>query len=155
MLIPPTTKGYKGFFVPKNPQKYKGDIEKIIWRSTWEKHVMDTLDSNPNVLEWSSEQIVIKYLNPVDNQVHRYLPDMWCRLRRADGSIKCVLIEVKPYKQTKPPKQPKRRTKKFLIEAATYAVNQAKWTSATKYCEQRGWQFIILTEQEIFRGVNL
>lgn len=112
---------------------------------------MDTLDSNPNVLEWSSEQIAIKYLSPVDNQVHRYFPDMWCRLRRADGSIKCVLIEVKPYKQTKPPKQPKRRTKKFLIEAATYAVNQAKWAAAEDYCLKRGWEFVIMTENAIFK----
>ena len=151
MAIPAMTKGYKGFFIPKNPQKYKGDIQNIIWRSTWEKHVMDTLDSNPNVLEWSSEQIVIPYVSPLDGKPHRYFPDMWAKLRRDTGAIVQVIIEVKPAMQTRPPKPPKRRSKRFLLESAHYAINQAKWAAAEDYCRKRGWEFVKKTEKTIFK----
>ena len=56
------------------------------------------------------------------------------------------ILEVKPYHQTKPPKQ-KRRTKKFLQEAATYAVNQEKWRAADIFCQERGWEFKLVTEK--------
>lgn len=150
MSIPALTKGHKGEYFPIHPEKYKGKTP-IIWRSTWERHVMKTLDMNPNVLEWSSETIVIPYLSPVDNQMHRYFPDMWARVRRENGTTQEVLIEVKPFKQTMPPPSNKRRTKKLLIEQATYLVNQAKWESARAYCRKRGWEFIIMTEKRIFK----
>ena len=31
----------------------------------------------------------------------------------------------------------------------TYAVNEAKWKSASKMCKEEGWEFIILTEDNI------
>jgi hypothetical protein len=58
------------------------------------------------------------------------------------------VVEVKPEHQTKVPTQ-KRRTKKYLQEAATYVVNQSKWKAADKFCQENGWQFQILTEKEL------
>ena len=49
---------------------------------------------------------------------------------------------------TKPPKQ-KRKTKKFLQEAATYAVNQEKWRAADIFCQERGWEFKLVTEKHL------
>ena len=59
------------------------------------------------------------------------------------------VVEVKPESQTKKPVQGKRRTKKFLKEAATYAVNQMKWKAADEFCQEHGWQFKILTEKDL------
>ena len=65
----------KGRFRPKNPQKYKGDANNIIYRSTWEIKVMNYLDDNPNVIWWGSEELPIPYYSPVDKKMHRYFPD--------------------------------------------------------------------------------
>lgn len=36
-----------------------------------------------------------------------------------------------------------------MEEQCTYAVNQAKWKAARQYAKQRGWKFIVLTEDEL------
>lgn len=141
---------YKGRFTPKNPQKYKGDATNIIWRSLWEKRVMSYLDENPSVIEWSSEEIIIPYISPVDNRRHRYFPDFLIKVKQTDGSTKTMLLEVKPKHQTKEPKVQKRKTKQYITEVTTWATNQAKWKYAEEYCLDRGWIFKILTEDEIF-----
>ena len=138
----------KGRFRPKNPQKYKGDPNNIIYRSTWEIKVMNYLDENPNVLWWGSEELPIPYLNPVDKKKHRYFPDFIAKMRKADGTVMTYVIEVKPEKQTQPPTQ-KRKTKTFLQEAITYEINKAKWYAAEEFCKDHGWQFLILTERHL------
>ena len=138
----------KGRFKPKNPQKYKGDPNNIIYRSTWEVKVMNYLDENPNVLWWGSEELPIPYLNPVDKKKHRYFPDFIAKMRKADGTVMTYVIEVKPEKQTLPPTQ-KRKTKTFLQEAITYEINKAKWYAAEEFCKDHGWQFLILTERHL------
>ena len=138
----------KGKFRPRNPQKYKGNPNNIIYRSTWEIKVMNYLDENPNVIWWASEELPIPYYSPVDKRKHRYFPDFIAQMRRSDGSIMTYVIEVKPERQTKPPTQ-KRKTKTFLQEAITYEVNKAKWIAATEFCKDHGWEFQILTEKHL------
>lgn len=142
-------KTLKGKYKPKNPNKYAGDPSNIVYRSSWEHKVCVYLDHNPNVLEWASEEIVIPYISPKDNRYHKYYPDFLIKVRQADGKHQTILIEVKPYAQTQPPKQRSRKTKKFLNEVLTYGVNQAKWEAAYKYCIDRSWKFQILTEKEL------
>jgi hypothetical protein len=141
---------YKGRFTPKNPQKYKGDPTKIIWRSSWELISMKKFDENPDVIEWSSEETIVPYISPIDGKVHRYFPDFVIKTRQRDGSIKTHMIEVKPKKETVEPKPQKRRTKKYIAEVMTWAKNQAKWKYAEEYCADRGWEFMKLTEDHIF-----
>ena len=86
----------KGRFRPKNPQKYKGDVNNIIYRSTWEIKVMNYLDDNPNVIWWGSEEFAIPYFSPVDRKKHRYFPDFIAKMRKSDGSVMTYVIEVKP-----------------------------------------------------------
>ena len=138
----------KGKYRPKNPQKYKGDPNNIIYRSTWEIKVMNYLDENPNVIWWGSEELPIPYISPVDKKRHRYFPDFIAKMRKADGTVMTYIIEVKPEKQTQPPTQ-KRKTKTFLQEAITYEVNKAKWYAAEEFCKDHGWQFQILTERHL------
>lgn len=140
---------YKGRFRPSNYQKYKGDPTNIIYRSLWELKFMNWCDKNENILEWGSEEFWIPYVSPVDNRVHRYFPDFYVKVKEQNGAIKRYVIEVKPLKQTVEPQPPKRRTKKYLYEAMEYAKNQAKWKAAREFCEDRRYEFKIITEKEL------
>ena len=140
---------YKGKYIPKNPQKYKGNPSQIIYRSLWERKFMVYCDNNPNVLEWQSEEFCIPYRSPIDNKVHRYFPDFFIKYKDVSGKIRSSLIEVKPLRQCSPPSKPKRQTKKYLNEAYEYAKNQAKWKAAQDYCADRMWEFKVMTEKEL------
>ena len=139
---------YKGWFTPKHRNKYKGDSENVVYRSSWELRVMKWLDENPSVIWWASEELIIKYRSPLDQRIHRYFPDFIVRLKQKNGTESTVVIEIKPQKQTVKPVQ-KRKTKRYLEEAATYAVNQEKWRAADLFCKEHGWQFKVLTEKDI------
>ena len=140
---------YSGGFIPKNPQKYVGDPKNIIYRSSWECKVMSWLDKNNDILSWASEELIIPYLSPVDNRVHRYFPDFLVKVRTKDGTTKTMILEVKPKKQTMAPQPKKRVTKQFIEEVKTYGINQAKWKAATEFCLDRGWDFKLLTEDHL------
>jgi hypothetical protein len=139
---------YKGRFTPKNPKKYAGDSSNIVYRSLWELKVMKYLDENSNVIYWASEELVIPYVSPVDNKVHRYFPDFIVKVLNKEGKETTMVLEVKPEKQTRPPSQ-KRKTKQFLQEAITYAINEAKWKAAELFCLEHGWKFKIITEKDL------
>jgi len=140
---------YKGRFIPTKPRKYKGDSTNIIYRSMWERKFMVYCDNNSAVLEWGSEEIIIPYISPLDGKRHRYFPDFYVKIKQSDGSIKKFIIEVKPKKQCKPPEIPKKKTKYFIAEVRTWGVNQAKWQAAIEYCNDRGMEFKILTEDHL------
>jgi len=140
---------YKTRFLPENASKYIGDPTKIICRSLWERKVCKWLDGNKNVLRWGSEEIAIPYKSPKDNKIHRYFPDFIAEVRNQNNEVETLVIEVKPMKQTEPPKG-KKKTKSFLQESLTFQINKAKWESAKRICQQKGWRFVILTENQIF-----
>lgn len=139
---------YSGKFSPRNIKKYKGDYKNIFYRSSWECKYMAYLDSDPRIIEWSSEEIVIPYKSPVDNRYHRYFVDFYVKMQTVHGP-KVYLIEIKPKKQTKPPQPKKRVTKQYIVEVTTWGVNQAKWVAANEYCLDRGWEFKVLTEDDL------
>lgn len=140
----------QGFFKPRNPNKYIGDPTNIVYRSGWEKRVMEWADTNSSIVKWGSEEVVIPYVSPVDNRVHRYFMDFYVEVKGSDGSIRTMLLEVKPKAQTQAPKTPKRKTKRYITEVVTYGVNQAKWKAAEDYCKTKGWEFKLVTESDIF-----
>ena len=140
---------YKGKYTPKNPKKYKGDYHNIIYRSLWERKFMVYCDNSDNILEWGSEEIIIPYLSPWDGKIHRYFPDFYIKVKQASGNIKKFIIEVKPKKQTRPPKPVTRKTRKWLNEIKTYSINDAKWKHAKEWCEINDMEFKILTEEEL------
>jgi hypothetical protein len=139
----------KSKYKPEYPKKYKGDANNIICRSSWERRFCRWCDLNENIISWGSEEFWIPYVSPVDNRVHRYFPDFIIKVKEQTGEIKTYVIEVKPKKQTVPPKQKSRVTKSFLHEAKTYAVNQAKWKAADEWCKDRLVQFKVITEDEL------
>jgi hypothetical protein len=60
-----------------------------------------------------------------------------------------MVVEVKPDRETKEPKQRQKITKQYIDEVVTYGVNQAKWKYAEEYCLDRGWEFKVLTEKHL------
>ena len=140
---------YKGFFKPKNPQKYRGDPTNIIYRSGWELKLMLYLDEHKDVINWGSEELIIPYRSPIDGKVHRYFPDFIVTKINKQGLKETAIIEVKPKKQTVPPQKQSKVTKRYLTEVKNWGVNEAKWKAATEFCKDRGWSFHIFTEKEL------
>ena len=140
----------KSRYKPEYPRKYKGDPNNIICRSSWERKFCKWCDLNENILEWGSEEFCIPYRSPVDRRIHRYFPDFIIKVREQTGGIKRYVIEVKPKKQTRPPVQTsKKRTKTYINEVKTYAVNEAKWKAADEWCKDRLLEFKIITEDQL------
>jgi hypothetical protein len=136
----------QGIFTPKNADKFIGT--KAVYRSGLELKFMRFCDNNPNVLKWSSENVVIPYISPIDGRVHRYFVDNFVVIKEGT-QIKKYLVEIKPYKQTMAPTTKYRKREHLLYEQQMYSVNQAKWASAREFCAKKGLEFLILTEKDL------
>ena len=140
---------HKGRYRIINAAKYRGNINDISYRSSWEFKFMRWCDSNPSVLEWGSETMIIPYKSPVDNKIHRYFVDFYIKVKDRQSVISKYLVEIKPEKFTKPPESPGRQTKRFIQEVFQYGTNQAKWKAANEYCLDHGMKFLVLTEKDL------
>lgn len=138
-------KSHSGPFKPLNYKKYKGNPTKIFYRSFWELTLMTRFDADVNILEWSSEEIIIRYKDPLTGTIRRYFPDFWVKKRNKNGKIEQLIIEVKPLHQVVSPAKINKRDKTYLKEVATYVNNRAKWEAAKKYCESRNYKFCVIT----------
>jgi hypothetical protein len=136
---------HKRIYKPIFPEKYTGDPTNIIMRSSWETRFASWCDKNPSVLKWSSEETVIPYRCPTDDRIHRYFVDF--KIQVSTG--KTYLVEVKPSSQCQPPVYPGKRTQRYITESLTFVKNQAKWKAANEYAKDRGWEFKIITENEL------
>lgn len=94
------------------------------YRSDMECEIYECLEAIPSVLRYDVEPFKggIPYL--FDGKEHKYFPDL--SIQFSDGHVE--IWEIKPASQTDLP------------------VNEAKWKSATVFCEARGWEFIVITE---------
>ena len=143
-------KRYKGKVKIKNSEKYIGDSTNVIYRSLMELNFMKWCDKSEKVLKWSSEEVIVPYISPMDKKRHRYFPDFLIQTEKG-----WTLIEVKPQVQTKPPKKllvenltPKKK-RRYAYAVKTWLVNEAKWKAAEKACEAKGWRFQIMTEKQL------
>jgi len=146
----------QGFYKIIYPFKYIQPADKTMnkeilpkYRSSWELKFFKFCDSNPLIYKWSSEPFAIPYFNPVDGKMHRYFVDGYIEFKSGDKFI----VEVKPFSQTKPPVQPKRKTEKamqkFNFDVSTFLINSAKWDAAKIFAAKNNLKFIILTEKEL------
>jgi len=94
---------------------------------------------------WNSEEVVVPYKSTVDKKLHRYFVDLLIQMN--DKST--YLVEIKPKKETKPPKKPKRQTKRYINEQLTFIKNQDKWEAAAEFAEHKGWKFQVWTEETL------
>ena len=144
-------KGFRqGVYTPINKHKYRA-MGKPHYRSSWELKFFEWCDNNQNVLEWTSESVIIPYISPFDNKAHRYYVDNKVVIKEGDRIVK-YLIEIKPEKQTKKPvtKRSNKKKSTIMYENFTYVINQCKWEAARKWCDKHGYKFLIITEKELF-----
>lgn len=134
---------YKSVYEPVNQEKYVGE-QNPICRSSWERAFCKWCDFNGKVKRWSSETVVVPYISMVDKKWHKYYVDFVVEF--TDNKV--VMFEIKPFKETQPPKK-RKRTKQFLYEMKTYATNTSKWKAASEFAKRKGVSFQILTEHEL------
>lgn len=133
----------QGAYVPKNPKKYVGKGTPR-YRSGWEWAFFQFCDNNDAVLEWASEAIAIKYINPLTGKMTNYIPDVFVRYRTRNNKVCTELIEIKPKKQSAITEGMKDR------DRAIVAVNHAKWAAAQAWCKRANIVFRVITEDQMF-----
>ena len=136
---------YKSKYKPQNSDKYRGDADKIVARSSWERTAFKWMDTNPNIKWWASEELIIPYICQTDKKKHRYFPDLV--FETVDGSK--YIVEIKPDRETRPPVPPKtgRNTRRLITEAKTYQKNMSKWNAAHNFAIDNGFKFEVWTEK--------
>jgi len=146
------SKYHYSHYTPINDYKYNG-ARPIICRSSYEYKFCVYCDTTKEIISWSSESLKIKY--EIKNRFgkvkyHTYFPDYFITVKK-NGIVKKYLIEVKPYSETLPPKQPKNPTNKALknyrYKVNTYIKNWHKFKAAEKVSKAKGWEFKVITEK--------
>jgi hypothetical protein len=133
---------YRTKYIPKNKEKYIGDAANITCRSLWERNICKFCDETPNIVKWSSEEIVIPYESPLDKKMHNYYPDFLIQVKTGD-LVKTMMVEVKPKKQTYLKENASKK------EQIIWSINNAKWEAAKKYAQSIGYEFLIITEKHL------
>ncbi len=138
----------QGVFNPVHKRKYNGSWP-ITYRSRPELLVMKWMDSQRNVLRWSSESVVIPYRLSQDDRLRKYFVDFSCDWLNADGTVTKLLIEYKPKHKTVPPKKGRKSDKTYLNECLEYNMNQTKWKYANVWAQKHGYKFLVISEDSI------
>lgn len=137
-------------YTPKFINKYIGRYP-IKFRSSWELRFAQWLDYNESVIKWSSERHAISYYDPVQMKYRRYFPDFYAKIK-SDNRYTEYIIEIKPKKETRPPRKTNKQSKKTkLWQEATYITNSAKFQAAQEYCRKFGYCWKIVSEDILFK----
>lgn len=123
----------------------------IIYRSSYEKEFIYWLEHSRLVVHWGSECVGIPYENLADGTHHTYYPDYIIEMinsKDPDGKNIIVLVEVKPYKQTR---RPDMNLPMNSYPWKEYIRNRSKWKAAQEFCDRNNIQFRIITEKTIQR----
>ena len=140
----------QGVYTPTG-RKYKGS-SRPVYRSSWELKFFRWCDANDNILEWTSESVVIPYTSPLSSRTCRYIVDNTVKILEYGNLVK-YLIEIKPKKQTTAPKaHGNKKQSTILYENMNYIRNTAKWKAAEAWCKRRGYKFQIITEDHLFHS---
>lgn len=99
--------------------------KKLKYLSSWEETVFRCLDVWDDVLAFEAEPFKIPYL--FEGVAHNYTPDIFIHF--IDGHKE--VWEIKPKNQKR------------------LEINQSKWHSAQAACNNRGWEFKVITESDI------
>lgn len=158
-----TQKYHQGLYIPQNRDKLiKANNEGgVYYRSGLEKKMMIYLDLNDKISRWCSEYIKIPYEKTEWSSVrkdfettqHTYYPDFYYELYKSDGSLSKVVAEVKPRSETIEPVIKENMTSKQIrnleYSLKTYNKNLQKWKYMIEYCQRKGFDFIIITEEHL------
>jgi len=167
---PNNTNYHQGNFIPK----YRDKLLKlnnqggIYYRSSYELRFMKFLDMNKSVTKWGAECISIPYQlthyeknGDINLKSHTYYPDFYYEIAGNDGMTKKVIAEVKPnseYLDTIllenkgfkiPPNSTLKQLKNLEYRMKMSQKNSEKWKTMIKFCDKKGWEFIIITEDHL------
>lgn len=145
-------------YYPKNLDKYRSKIGRdyAIARSGLEKKAFRLMDTSPAVKWWSSEELVIRYSNPVKRgKTSRYYVDIVAKIEQKDGTEKILIIEIKPSERVKAPKLKGKSEKSAITEGKRYLKNVAKWKAAQKHAKKMSKKLGIDVEFQIMTEKNL
>lgn len=161
----------QGYYIVQNKNKYVGDINLVVYRSSWEMAFCRWCDYTPSVLRWSSEPIKIPYAdrvskldeckkfglnpnNPKNWVIKNYHIDFWLEIDKGDNIIEKWFVEIKPKYKLKKPIPPPKNSKlklinKFNIEAKEYLINEAKFAALKEWATRHNTKFFVFTEDTL------
>lgn len=138
---------HQGIYKPKNQEKFIGT--ECVFRSGLELKFFRFCDSNPKVLMWGSENIIIPYYSKLENKWRKYHVDNYVKIMEGN-TIKKYLVEIKPFKQTIEPTVTKKKKKaNLLYEQIQWGINSDKWDAAKEFCKKHDMSFLIITEKDL------
>jgi len=168
-----TAKTHQGYYRVSNREKYIGDPNLVIYRSSWEFAFMKWADSTPSILRWSSEPTKVQYYdrvskleecrklgldpnNPKNWIIKNYNIDFWVEVKKPDELIERWFIEVKPKHKLQKPQPPKdgaplKEQRRYVILAKEYIINEAKFASLNEWAKRNGAKFYIFTEDVMMK----
>jgi len=169
----PNAKTRQGYAKIQNKDKYIGDPELIIYRSSWEFAFIKYCDMSPSVKRWSSEPVSIPYYdrvskleecaklgldpnNPSNWEVKNYNTDFWYEVDNGRDRLEKIFVEIKPsHKLKKPIPPPEHATLKeqriFVKAAKEYLINEAKFAAIREWAERHDSKFYVFTEDVLSR----
>lgn len=161
----------QGYYKITNREKYVGNPELIVYRSSWEFSFCKWCDFSPSILRWGSEPLRIPYYdrvskleeckklnldpnNPKNWITKFYNVDFWIEVKKADETIEKWFIEIKPAHKLRKPSLPKndaplKDIKKFNNAVKEYLINEAKFAAMNEWAIRHGSKFYIFTEDQM------
>jgi hypothetical protein len=136
----------RGIYKVKNPEKYVGGRDPT-YRSSWEYTFMLFCDNNPSIQQWASEPLQIPYRDPLTGKQTVYVPDFLIVYTDAKRKKHVEMIEIKPANQML-----KEKVGKNPYNQAQFIKNQVKWAAAGAWCKNKGIQFRVINEHDIFHN---
>lgn len=167
----PDAKTKQGYYNVQNKEKYVGNPNLVIFRSSWEWKFCKWCDFSPSVIKWSSEPIKIPYYDRISNLseckrqgldpnnpknwiIKNYNTDFWCEIIDEYGNSKKMFIEIKPSNKLKKPIPPPNNAslkdiQRFNLAAKEYLINEAKFASLNAWAEKNNMKFYVFTEETL------
>lgn len=162
---------YQGYYKIQHPEKYIGNPNLVVYRSSWELSFCRWCDASPSVIRWSSEPIKVPYYdriskleeckklgldpnNPKNWIIKNYNVDFWIELNKGDNNLEKIFIEIKPADKLKKPIPPLgncslKEQKRFNIAAKEYLINEAKWAAMNAWAQKNNAKFYVFTEKTL------
>lgn len=155
----------QGNYIPRNKEKVikLNDLGGIYYRSSLELKFMTWLDNKSDIIRWGAECIrvpyeIINFKNKESVEIHYYYPDFYYELKKSDGSVDMVVAEIKPLKEYNmvvkltegmieiPENTHIKKLKNLEYDIKMAYKNKKKWETIIKWCELKGYKFIIITD---------
>lgn len=164
---------HQGYYKITNRDKYIGNPDLIIYRSSWEFSFCKWCDFSPSIIRWGSEPVRIPYYdrvsklakckelgldpnNPKNWVIKFYNTDFWIEVKKPDETIEKWFIEIKPGNKIGKPNPPARNAplkdiKRYNNMVKEWLINEAKFAAIGEWARKNGSKFYVFTEKELER----